>query len=68
MPIMAIYKQFKKNNYMRYYIEYSVTETRVVILTREPTEEEKDLINRKTEGSMFDVADDLIDWETVIIN
>ena len=53
---------------MRYYIEYSVTETRVVILTREPTEEEKDLINRKTEGSMFDVADDLIDWETVIIN
>lgn len=49
---------------MKYYIEYSVTETRVVELKREPTEEELDLINDKTEGSMYDTPDDLIDWET----
>ena len=49
---------------MKYYIEYSVTETRVVELKREPTEEELDLINDQTEGSMYDTPDDLIDWET----
>lgn len=49
---------------MKYYIEYSVTETRTVELTRKPTDEELDLINDKTEGSMYDTPDALIDWET----
>lgn len=49
---------------MKYYIEYSVTETRIVELNREPTDEELDLINDKTEGSMYDTPDDLIDWKS----
>ena len=49
---------------MKYYIEYSVTEIRTVELKREPTAEELDLINDKTDGSMYDTPDDLIDWES----
>ena len=56
-------KNLKLNN-VKYYIEYSVTETRTVELNREPTDEELDLINDKTEGSMYDTLDDLIDWES----
>ncbi len=49
---------------MKNYIKYSVTETRIVELKRDPTPEEIEIINDKTEGSMYDTADDLIDWET----
>lgn len=49
---------------MKHYIEYQVTETRIVELKRKPTNEEIKLINDKTEGSMYDTPDDLIDWET----
>jgi hypothetical protein len=49
---------------MKHYIKYSVTETRIVELKREPTPEEIELINHKTEGSMYDTGDDLIDWDT----
>jgi len=49
---------------MKHYIKFQVTETRIVELKREPTNEEIDLINDKTQGSMYDTPDDLIDWET----
>lgn len=49
---------------MKHYIKFQVTETRIVELKREPTPEEIELINYKTDGSMYDTPDDLIDWET----
>jgi hypothetical protein len=49
---------------MKHYIKFQVTETRIVELKRVPTNEEINLINDSTEGSMYDTPDDLIDWET----
>jgi len=49
---------------MKHYIKFQVTETRIVELKRVPTNEEINLINHSTEGSMYDTPDDLIDWET----
>jgi hypothetical protein len=49
---------------MKHYIKFQVTETRVVELKRVPTNEEIELINHNTEGSMYDTPSDLIDWGT----
>lgn len=49
---------------MTYQIKYQVTETRIVDLNREPTQEEIELIKDGSDGSMYDTADDLIDWDT----
>lgn len=49
---------------MKHYIKFQVTETRIVELKREPTQEEIDMIKGVNDDNMYSTPDDLIDWET----